>query len=104
MKKLLTLCLALVSMVIFPAGSCGSSGTIPVSRPVTTIDAGPVSVIDCNRYCDHLKNLPCSEGTNPKCLDTCNKVLEANLVKIPFDCVMAATTVEAASVCGAKCN
>lgn len=100
MKKLLTLCLALVSMAFFPAGSCGNPGP----KPVPVVDAGPAPVTDCSSYCGHLKGLTCSEGTNPKCLDTCNKVLAANLVKIPFDCVMSATTVDAAVVCGAKCN
>lgn len=105
MKKILIPCLALISLAFLPAGSCGNPG--PKSIP-TDIDAGPVPVIDagssCSGYCDHLKGLPCSEGTNPKCQATCEKVLNENLIKLPIDCVMAATTVDAAVKCGAECK
>jgi len=105
MKKFLIPCLALVSLALLPAGHCGNPGPAPI--PVIA-DAGPDPSVDagstCSGYCDHLKALPCSEGTNPKCQATCEKVLQDNFIKLPIDCVMTATTVAAAVKCGAECK
>lgn len=102
MKNHIAPILALVSLAVLPASHCGNPGPAPVP---TVVDAGPGPVVsDCSGYCDHLKSLPCSEGTNPKCQATCEKVLQANLIKLPVECVMAATTVDAAIKCGAECK
>ena len=106
MKNPLILCLALSSLVFLPAGSCGNPGPKPVP---TDVDAGPgpepAPVADtCKGYCSHLSDLQCSEGTNPKCEPLCNRVLTENLIKLPVDCVMSATTKEAAIKCGADCK
>jgi hypothetical protein len=34
----------------------------------------------------------------------CKEVLQANLIRIPFDCVMTASTKSAAVKCGATCK
>jgi len=106
MKKSLIPALALVYLAFLPAGRCNKPPPVNPIPPVE-VDAGPAPTPDtssCNGYCDHLKSLPCSEGTNPKCLETCQKVLIANLIKLPIDCVMAATTVKSAVNCGAECK
>lgn len=103
MTKSLIPVLALVYLAFLPAGSCSTPAPNPI--PPTEVDAGPNHVVaDCSSYCDHLKGLPCSEGTNPKCLEICQKVLDANLIKLPIECVMSATTVKAAINCGAECK
>jgi hypothetical protein len=102
MKKRIIPILALVFLAFLPAGSCGNPGPKPVP---TNVDAGPNPVVEeCSGYCDHLKSLPCSEGTNPKCQALCERVLQENLIKLPVTCVMSATTVAAAVKCGAECK
>jgi len=104
MKKPLILALALTYLALLPAGSCNT----PEPEPVPTdVDAGPepLPVAEaCSGYCSHLSGLQCSEGTNPKCEPLCNKVLEENLIRLPINCVMGATTKEAAIKCGADCK
>lgn len=102
MKNPLVLCVALISLAFLPAGSCNQQPPKPVPED---IDAGPQpDPYTCGDYCGHLSNLQCSEGTNPKCEPLCNKVLEENLIRLPINCVMGATTKEAAIECGADCE
>ena len=106
MKKPLVIVLALTYLAFLPAGSCGN----PSPKPIPTeVDAGPSPDPDpvgdtCDRYCNHLSDLQCSEGTNPKCKSLCNKVFDENLIRLPIDCVMEATTKNAAIKCGASCK
>jgi hypothetical protein len=108
MKNHLILCVALISLAFLPAGSCSTPPPKPVPTDVDAgpqPDPGPTPVTDtCGGYCSHLSDLQCSEGTNPKCEPLCNKVLADNLIRLPIDCVMSATTKEAAIKCGADCK
>jgi hypothetical protein len=111
MKRYLLPILTIVYLAFLPAGSCNTPAPNPIPpadvdagpSPTPIVDAGPFTA-ECSGYCDHLKGLPCSEGTSPKCLDICQKVLTANFVKLPIDCVMKAKTVAAAVKCGAECK
>lgn len=98
-------------LAFLPASHCGSGpGPTPVpvidaGPPPVITDAGPAPVVDagdtCSKYCSHLSGLTCND---PSCVGTCSKVLAANLINLHVDCVMGATTLDAAKKCGASCK
>jgi len=90
---------------LLTGGSCNTPTPVTPPRPVA--DAGPLPDIDagadtCTKYCGHLTDVTCAP--DPKCLETCKEVLQANLIRLPVDCVLGASTKDAAVKCGATCK
>jgi hypothetical protein len=90
---------------LLTGGSCNTP--TPVTPPGPVADAGPLPDIDagadtCTKYCGHLTEVTCAP--DPKCLETCKEVLQANLIRLPVDCVLGASTKTAAVKCGATCK
>jgi hypothetical protein len=91
---------------LLTGSSCGSKPQ-PVTPPTPIVDAGPLPDIDagadtCTKYCGHLTDVTCAP--DPKCLEMCKEVLQANLIRLPVTCVLGASTKDAAVKCGATCK
>lgn len=90
---------------LLTGGSCNKP--TPVTPPTPVVDAGPPPEIDagvdsCTKFCSHMTDVNCAP--DPKCLKTCRDVLQANLIRLPIDCVLVAPTKTAVIKCGATCK
>lgn len=103
--KLIKFVFAAFLFSLLTGGSCNKPQ--PVPPPIPIVDAGPLPDIDagadtCTKYCGHMTDVTCAPDS--KCLETCKEVLQANLIRLPVDCVMGASTKDAVLKCGATCK
>jgi len=107
--KIIKSILVAFTFTLLTGGSCNKPTPVTPPVPLVVVDAGPPPLPDidagadtCIKYCDHLAGIPCAP--DPKCLETCKEVIQSNLIRLPVNCVLGASTKKAADKCGATCN
>jgi hypothetical protein len=105
--KLVKFVLVAFLFSLLTGGSCNKP--TPVTPPTPVVDAGPPPLPDidagvdtCIKFCSHMTDVKCAP--DPKCLGTCKRVLQENLIRLPVDCVLDSTSKSAVIKCGATCK